>query len=190
MLVREWMSAGLVLVPSETPLMEGLRFMNSRGIPRVGILHSGQVGGIVTRLDLYEQLEGTASGLLCRKSLADLLPRSPAWVTLDDSLDRAAQLRFESGRSALSVLESSGAAAGAIAPLDICRAFRHIFGARTWDAPAVMMMNAPRESDLLDQIRRRTDGSSIQSLLAYPASIREWQVMIRLVPGAKKEKCA
>jgi CBS domain-containing protein len=190
MRVREWMSPGIVLVPSETHLMEALRCMNSKGIARLGVLHSGEVAGIVTRIDLYEQLEGGASGLLCRKSLADLLPRSVASVTPDDPLDRAAQLLFETGRSALPVLDG-GQAAGAITPIDICRAFRHIFGARSLDAPSIMMMNAPRESDLLDQIRRRTDGSAIQTLLAYPASRREWQVMIRLGPGVPvKEKCA
>jgi CBS domain-containing protein len=190
MRVREWMSPGMVLVPSETPLMEALRCMNSKGLPRLGVLRSGQVAGIVTRVELYEQLEGSGSGLLCRRSLADLLPGVVAFLTPDDPLDRAAQLFSETGRPALPVLEG-GAAAGAITPMDICRAFRHIFGARSPESPSIMMMNAPRESDLLDQIRQRTDGSAIQSLLVYPASGREWQVMIRLGPGApKKEKCA
>ncbi|HXX92456.1 MAG TPA: CBS domain-containing protein, partial [Planctomycetota bacterium] len=188
--VRDWMAPGMVLVPSDTPLIEALRCMNSKGIPRLGVLRAGQVWGVVTRIELYEQLEGTASGLLCRRSLADLLPATVSSLSPDDPLDRAAQLLFETGRPALPVLEGS-AAAGVITPMDICRAFRHIFGVRSQDSPAIMLLNAPREVDLLDQIRQRTDGSAIQSLLAYPSSGREWQVMIRLGPVAPKmEKCA
>ena len=183
MRVRNWMSPGIVLLTSDTSILEALRFMNSKGISRIGVIHAGHIAGVLSRDELYGQLESPGSTLISRKTIRDLCPTIPVFVTLDDTLDRAAQLFTESNAAALPVLDGP-TAAGVITPWDVCRAFRQVFGLRPHDAPAtVVLLNVPRESDLLEQIGRRTHHESIQSLLAYPASVREWQVMIRLTAG-------
>jgi len=196
MRVKDWMSPGIILIPAETQLMEALRFMNSKAIQRVGVMQGGEIVGVVARFELYEHLEGSCSGLLSRKCVGDAVPRALPAVSTDDPLDRAAQLLFDTGRPAIPVMEA-GVAVGVLTPLDVCRAFRHAFGAHSGEASRIMLMNASRERDLLDEIRLRTEGSTIQSLLAYPVG-REWQVMVRLgaavppaaVPELRFEKCA
>jgi hypothetical protein len=80
---------------------------------------------------------------------------------------------------------------GVISAFDVCRAFRKVFSVRSEDAASLVMMNASRKNDLLEVIRHRTNGSAIQSLLAYPSSRQEWQVMVRLEPAESKlESCA
>jgi predicted transcriptional regulator len=190
MLVRDWMSPASITLPSEMQILEALRIMNSKGIPRIMVLHAGKVSGIVSSAELYEQLSEGSSTLLCRKSLADLLPASVAALAPDDPLDRAAQFLFETARFALPVLEH-GSAVGVISAFDVCRAFRKVFSVRSEDAASLVMMNASRKNDLLEEIRHRTNGSAIQSLLAYPSSRQEWQVMVRLEPAESKlESCA
>ena len=196
MRVKDWMTPGIILIPAETQLMEALRFMNSKAIQRVGVMQGGEIVGVVARFELYEHLEGSCSTLLSRKCVGDALSGTRSTVMSDDSLDRAAQLLVETGRPAIPVMEA-GVTAGVITPLDVCRAYRHIFGVRSEEAPRIMMMNASRDRDLLDEIRLRTKASAIQSLLAYPTG-REWQIMVRLgaavppvaAPGTRFEKCA
>jgi hypothetical protein len=63
-----------------------------------------------------------------------------------------------------------------------------------------MTLTTSRNGDLLQEISRRSQGLSIQSLLAYPTPNREWQVMLRMrseppkpAPSAaasELEKCA
>ena len=183
MRVRDWMTPGVVLLTSETSILEALRFVNSKGIDRLGVIRAGHILGIVTRNELYAHLEGSTSTLVSRRTLGDAVPRIPVFLTIDDSLDEAARQFHETGRPALAVLDG-GEAAGIITPWDLCRAFRQVFGPRLDEAPQVILLNASRERDLLDEIRHRTHHTPIQSLLAYPASGREWQVMIRLAPAA------
>jgi predicted transcriptional regulator len=117
--------------------------------------------------------------LLSRKTLASVVPPSPTIVYADDPLDRAARLIVERGLPAAPVMNKDDMV-GVITPVDICRAMVEMMGARAVDAPVVMTMTTSRESDLLAEVTRRSRGHTVQSMVAYPASSKEWQVMLRM----------
>jgi predicted transcriptional regulator len=181
MIVRQWMSKAFVLLPIETSLPDALRFLNSKGIDLVGVLRHGHMAGAVTRAEIYEMLEtGDPMTLLSRKTLASVVPPTATTVFADDPVDRAARYIIERGLPAVPVMHRDDMV-GVITPKDICRAMCEIMGsARLQDAPVVMTMTATREADLLEEIGRRSRGHSIQSLLAYPMSAKEWQVLLRM----------
>jgi predicted transcriptional regulator len=186
MIVRQWMSTKFVLLPIETSLPDALRFLNTKGIDLVGVLRLGHMAGAVTRAEIYEMLEtGDPMTLLSRKTLASVVPPTATTVFADDPVDRAARYIIERGLPAVPVMHRDDMV-GVITPTDICRALCEIMGARSQDAPVVMTMTAARETDLLEEIGRRSRGHSVQSVLAYPMSAKEWQVLLRM----KAEKCA
>jgi predicted transcriptional regulator len=193
MIVRQWMSTVFVLLPIETSLPDALRFLNSKGIDLVGVLRHGHMAGAVTRAEIYEMLEtGDPMTLLSRKTLASVVPPTATTVFADDPVDRAARFLIDRGLPAVPVMHRDDMV-GVITPKDICRAMCEIMGsARLLDAPVVMTMTATRETDLLEEIGRRSRGHSIQSLLAYPMSAKEWQVLLRMKADAPRpaEKCA
>lgn len=179
MIVRQWMSTQFVLLPIETSLPDALRFLNSKGINLAGVLRHGHMAGAVTRSEIYEMLEsGDPMTLLSRKTLASVMPPSATTVYADDAVDRAARFIFERGLPAVPVMDRDEMV-GVITPVDLCRALVEIMGRRA-DAPVVMTMTTSREADLLAEVARRSRGHSIQSLIAYPSSDKEWQVMLRL----------
>ena len=200
MIVRQWMSSKFVLLPIETSLPDALRFLNSKGINLVGVLRHGHMAGAVTRSEIYEMLEsGDPMTLLSRKTLSSVVPPSPTTVFADDPVDRAARFITERGLPAVPVMQKDEMV-GIITPSDICRALCEIMGARIPESSLVMTLTTSRNGDLLEEIRRRSQGLSIQSLLAYPTPDREWQVMLRMRSESPKpapsaaapewEKCA
>jgi|SRR6185436_4044909 len=180
MLVRHWMSSKFALLPIETSLPDALRFLNTKGINLVGVLRAGHIAGAVTRAEIYEVLEsGDPMTLLSRRTLASVVPPSATVVSADDPVDRAARFIFERGLPAVPVIQKD-LMVGIITPPDICRAFCEMLGSRAPDAPLLMTLTTSRDTDLLQEIGRRSRGCSIQSLLAYPTSSKEWQVMLRM----------
>ena len=192
MIVRQWMSPKFVLLPIETSLPDALRFMNSKGINLAGVLRHGHMAGAVTRAEIYEMLEsGDPMTLLSRKSLASVVPPTATTVFADDPLDRAARLIVERGLPALPVMDRDDMV-GVLTPTDVCRAVSDMMGTRGAEAPVVMTMTTSRKSGLLEEMERRSRGHSIVSVVAYPTSSQEMQVMMRMKvePVAAIEKVA
>jgi len=186
MIVRQWMSPKFALLPIETSLPDALRFLNSKGINLVGVLRHGHVAGAVTRAEIYEMLEtGDPMTLLSRKTLASVIPPTATTVFADDPIDRAARFICERGLPAVPVMQKDEIV-GIITPPDVCRALCEILGSRSPEASMVMMLTSPRGSDLLAEIGRRSQGLTLQALVAYPMPNRDWQVMLRMRGEAGK----
>jgi len=180
MIVRHWMSTKFVLLPIETSLPDALRFLNSKGISLVGVLRHGHMAGAVTRAEIYEMLEsGDPMTLLSRRTLASVVPPSATMIFAEESLDRAARLIVERGLPALPVMDKD-TMVGVLTPTDVCRAVSEMMGSRAGDAPVVMTMTTSRKAGLLEEIERRSRGHSIVSVVAYPISSQEMQVMLRM----------
>ena len=192
MIVRQWMSTRFTLLPIETSLPDALRFLNSKGINLVGVLRNGHMAGAVTRSEIYEMLEsGDPMTLLSRKTLACVVPPSATTVFADDPLDRAARLIVERGLPAVPVMDRDEMV-GVLTPVDVCRAMFEMMGSRGAEAPIVMTMTTSRKTGVLEEIERRSLGHSIVSVVAYPLSAHEMQVMLKMKadPPAVTEKVA
>lgn len=180
MIVRQWMSTKFALLPIETSLPDALRFLNSRSTNLVGVLRNGHMAGAVTRSEIYEMLEsGDPMTLLSRRTLASVVPPSATIVYADDPLDRAARFIVERGLPAVPVMDRDDMV-GVLTPTDVCRAMVDMMGARAPEAPVVMSMTTSRKNRLLEEIERRSAGHTIVSMIAYPTSAQEMQVLLRM----------
>jgi hypothetical protein len=192
MIIKDWMSAPWTTMSAETTLPDAVRFMNQRSAPGVVVTSGGLPGGAVTRSEAYEVLEnGTTFG---RKTLATALAPGLPRLSADDPLERAARFFGERRVGALAVWWKD-TLAGVLTPSDVCRAYCLIMGSRGADAPLTMLVSAPRGSDVIEEIRRRTGGALLQGILAYPTPDEDWQIQLRMGahPKAQEEdldRCA
>lgn len=177
MIVKDWMSAAWTTMSAETTLPDAVRFMNQRSAPGVVVTSNGLPSGAVTRAEAYEALENGAT--LSRKTLQTALPPSLPRLSADDPLERAARLFGERRVGALPVLWKD-TLAGVLTQADVCRAYCQIMGSRALEAPLTMIVSAPRGSDVIEEIRRRTGGALLLGILAYPTPDEDWQIQLRM----------
>jgi acetoin utilization protein AcuB len=180
MIVREWMSPPWDALPSERTLLDAVRFMNQRGAPGVVVTREGRPCGALSLAQATLALDsGDPSVLLSRTTLSSIVSPALPTISSDDPLERAARILSERPIGALPVVWNRELV-GVLTPQDVCRAFCEVLGSRAWDAPTTLILTAPRGCDVLEEIRRRTGGAPLHSLLAYPTPQQDWQIHVRM----------
>ncbi|MFN3484551.1 MAG: CBS domain-containing protein [Planctomycetota bacterium] len=177
MFVRDWMSAPAVVVPLVVPVHAAVGFMEQRKIRRLPVVESGRLVGIVTRNDLQAALgRDPARGAALR--VAEVMTPDPVTVERDDTLEAAAQLMLRKKISGLPVI-SGGRVAGILTESDLFRALCRMMG--FGERGARITLTVGQGADLLEAIRRRLDGLSLQSLVTVRDRERGvWNVVLRV----------
>jgi len=179
MFVRNWMSSPVVVLPTITPVVDALEYMDVKDIRRVPVLHDGVLAGIVVRSDL-EAAVGRTPGLERRSriTLGDIMTKTVVTVAPDDTLEHASQIMLANQVSGLPVVDGPRLA-GMITESDIFEAFNEIMG--TSENGARIAMTIPADKQLLDSLRRRLKGLSIQSLATYRnQETGAWEVVVKV----------
>lgn len=178
MFVRTWMSSPALALLAETPLPEAARFMEGKRIRHVAVLGSKGLLGMVSCTDLYRRLAtGGVDGWYDRKTLGDIVAQPPPLLQKDLPVERAAEMMLLHHASALPVLEE-GRLAGVIGATDIVRAFIYLLG--VCEGGARLHLTASDTGDILDEIRERSCGLSIQSLVVCPNPSGGREVVMRV----------
>lgn len=181
MLVKEWMSRDPVTISDETSMMKAILLMKQHRFRRLPVLHQGKLVGIVSDRDLKEASPSKATTLdvhelyylLAELQVKEIMTRNPLTVSLEDTVERAAQLMLEHTISGLPVVDEKGDVAGILTQSDVFRAFMHItgiqqggvqFALRLKDQPGLI-------KDVVDLLRAR--GARFVSLLSSYATARE-----------------
>lgn len=178
MFVHQWMSSPAVALAHDTPAVDAVEIMQVRRIRRLPILWEGRLAGIVTLGDLQAVLgPNENSSRRAQTLLGDLMHASVHTVAPDAPLERAARLMLQHDISGLPVVER-GEILGVITESDIFRAFTRIMG--IWEVGGRVVLEIPRGSDLLEEIRSATDNAPLHSLAAYRSTGGGWEVVARL----------
>jgi len=179
MFVRNWMSAPVVVLPAVTPVSDALEYMAIRKIRRIPVIQDGTLAGIVTRSDLQAvAARHDASGRTSKIVLADVMKSPVLTVAPDDTLEHASQIMLINDISGLPVVDG-GRILGMITESDVFEAFNEIMGMS--ETGARIVMTVPNDTELLDSLRRRLKGLSIQSLATYRSEIGgAWQVVVKV----------
>lgn len=178
MFVRRWMSSPAVALPADTPLQDALRFMEGRRIRHIAVGLPGGGTGIVTTNDLHRSL---ALGDLYlgrgRRRLGDLLPEQPLSVHPDLPVERAVEMMLLNGVTGLPVVEG-GRLVGLVTASDVFRAFTYVMG--VCESGARLSLNAPEKENLLEDIKAKSMGMVIRSLIACPSPQGGLEVVMRV----------
>ena len=179
MFVRSWMSCPAVVLPAATPVPDALEYMAIRKIRRVPIIQDGALAGIVVRSDLQAvAARHDSSGRTQKILLADVMKSPVLTVAPDDTLEHASKVMLDNEVAGLPVLDGTRLL-GMITESDIFEAFNELMG--TGENGARIVMTVPSDTQLLDSLRRRLKGLSIQSLATYRTQDGSaWEVVVKV----------
>jgi acetoin utilization protein AcuB len=130
MIVKEWMSAGLITVDPKTGLSEAWDLMRERRIRHLLVLDGPRLVGIVSDRDIRLTLPSPATSLsaweinhlLMSVTVDRVMTPTPITITADRPVSEAAALMLEHRIGALPVLEGSRVC-GIITQTDVLLAF-------------------------------------------------------------------
>ena len=179
MFVRNWMSSPAVVLPAATPVSDALEYMAIRKVRRLPIIRDGELAGIVTRSDLQAiAARHDASHRTNRILLADVMKTPVLTVAPDDTLEHASKIMLENEVAGLPVVDGKRLL-GMITESDVFEAFNEILGAS--ETGARIVLTVPADTQLLDSLRRRLKGLSIQSLATYRNTADgSWEVVVKV----------
>ncbi len=128
-LVRDWMSSPVHVVPTDMLMCEAYDLMMRKGIRRLPVLDRGRVVGIVTIGDLREARPSKATSLsiyelnylLARLTVAQIMTHNPFTVTPETPLREAARLMLTHKIGGLPVVGECGVVIGIITESDVFR---------------------------------------------------------------------
>jgi acetoin utilization protein AcuB len=181
MLVKDWMTQNPITITDDTSMMKAIHLMKQNRFRRLPVLHEGRLVGIVSDRDLKEASPSKATTLdvhelyylLAELQVKDIMTRNPLTVSVEDTVEHAAQLMLEHTISGLPVVDDTGQVVGIITQSDIFRAFMHItgilqggvqFALRLPDTPGLI-------KEVVDMLRSR--GARFVSLLSSYATSQE-----------------
>ena len=178
MFVRMWMTSPAVALLTETPLPDAPRFMEGKNLLHCAVVGGRGFAGMISRAELCRVLgAGGRPDGSSRKSLGDVLLRSPLSVPRDLPVERAAEMMLLNHVSAMPVLED-GRLYGMITSSEILRAFTYVMG--VCEGGARLYLSSSEGVDLLDEIRERSCGLTIRSLVACPDPSGGREVVMRV----------
>jgi acetoin utilization protein AcuB len=181
MLVKDWMTQDPITITDDTSMMKAIHLMKQNRFRRLPVLHQGRLVGIVSDRDLKEASPSKATTLdvhelyylLAELQVKDIMTRDPVTVSLEDTVEHAAQIMLDHTISGLPVVSGQGGVVGIITQSDIFRSFMHItgilqggvqFAVRLEDRPGLI-------KEVVDLLRAR--GARFVSLLSSYATSQE-----------------
>jgi acetoin utilization protein AcuB len=181
MLIKDWMTREPITVEDETSMIKAIHIMKQNRFRRLPVMHQGRLVGIITDRDLKEASPSKATTLdvhelyylLGELQVKEIMTRHPITVTMEDTVEHAAQVMLENTVSGLPVVDAGGDLVGILTQSDVFRAFIHITGIRQGGVQfALRLEDKPGLiKEVVDLLRQR--GARFVSLLSSYAAARE-----------------
>ena len=148
MIVRRWMTTGVVTIKKEASIQEALALMKEHSIRHLPVVNDARaLLGWVTDADLRGVL---IASMLEELTLEDIMVRKPRTAHPDMRLEDAAQLILERRIGGLPVIEN-GKLMGVITVVDILSAFINIMGLLA-QSSRLDVKASPQASSSLDKV--------------------------------------
>ncbi|MCK4729499.1 MAG: CBS domain-containing protein [Desulfobacterales bacterium] len=140
MLVKSWMTADVITVDEDTPMMKASIIMKEKKIRSLPIVNkTGKLLGIITDRDLRDASPSKATTLdvyelnylISTINIKDLMTKDLVFVRPDDTVEFAAILMLENRISSLPVINDKDSLIGIITQTDIFKVLINITGVYT-----------------------------------------------------------
>lgn len=181
MLIKDWMTREPITINDDTSMIKAIHIMKQQRFRRLPVLHQGRLVGVITDRDLKEASPSKATTLdvhelyylLGELQVKEIMTRNPITLSMDDTVEHAAQAMLEHTISGMPVLDAHGELVGIITQSDIFRAFMHITGVRQGGVQfALRLEDKPGLiKEVVDLLRAR--GARFVSLLSSYATSKE-----------------
>ncbi len=198
MLVKGWMTADVITIDEDTPMMKASIIMKEKKIRSLPIVDKKRkLVGIVTDRDLRDASPSKATTLdvyelnylISTIKIKDLMTKDLVFVRPDETVEFAAILMLENKISSLPVINDKGSLIGIITQTDIFKVLINITGVYTGGIQFAFSLE-----DRPDSIREVTDvirsyGGRVVSILSTRETSEEGRhsvyIRIRLLPPDK-----
>lgn len=136
MLVRDWMSTGVITINATDTIMEAINRLMDHNISMLPVLEDAKLVGIVTDRDLKHALPSDACLLdfqnimyhVCRQQVAAIMSSPPITVPEDLTIEEVAEILLENKISGVPVTDAQGGVTGVITKDDIFGAMISLTG--------------------------------------------------------------
>ncbi len=129
LLVKDWMTEGVITVETGTVLLDAAALMREKDIRRLPVLENGILVGIISQRDILAAQPSDATSLdiwevnylLSRLRIERVMTRNPYTVQPDSTVREAARLMYEHRVGGIPVVDADGHLVGIITESDIYR---------------------------------------------------------------------
>jgi len=176
MLVRNWMSKGIVTINVNNSMMDATRKLKEQHINMLPVMKKENLVGILTDRDLKRASASDANTLEIHELLylisnikvKDLMNRNPITVPPDYTIGETAELLLEKKISGVPVVKKSGELAGVITKADIFRALISLTGLKSRGTQfAFELEDRPGSIKEVSDIIRGYGGRMVSILTSY-----------------------
>jgi acetoin utilization protein AcuB len=153
MLVKDWMTPGVITTTPATSMMKAAKILKDNSIRRLPVVgDDGRLVGIVTDQDIMDASPSKATSLemhelyylLSEIKVKDIMTKQPFTVRPGDSVERAAVVMLEHRVGSLPVVGEDGRLAGIITDSDVFKVLVGITGVLQGGVQfALTLKNAP-----------------------------------------------
>lgn len=138
MLVKNWMSKGLITVDLNDSMTHAARLLKKNNIRGLPVMKNGRLVGIVTDRDLKRASASDANTLdihellfLIEKiKIKEVMTKGPITIPVDYTIEEAAEVLLDNKLSGAPVVDNDGNLAGIITQTDIFRVLVSLTGVR------------------------------------------------------------
>ena len=176
MLVRNWMSKGIITINVNNSMIDATRKLKEHHINMLPVMKKEKLVGIVTDRDLKKASASDATTLEVHELLylisnikvKDLMTKDPITVPPDYTIGETAELLLEKNISGVPVVGNNGDVAGVITKTDIFRALISLTGLKRKGTQfAFELEDRPGSIKEVSDIIRRSGGRMASILSTY-----------------------
>jgi acetoin utilization protein AcuB len=187
MLVSDWMTPAPLTVPRDTPVLEALRLLKTRGFRRLPVVDGAKLVGIVTDKDLKDAMPSKATTLsvwelnylLSKLTVAEVMATPVKTCHAADTLEEAALTMQNAKVAGLPVLDAAGALVGMLTITDVLGAFVQVLGLK--EGGTRLTLELPDVPGSLETCARAVQPANIVSVATIGHAGGMRRVLIRAV---------
>ncbi len=173
MLIKDWMTKDVLTIDENTSLLKANRMMRDNTIRRLPVVSHGKLLGILTDRDIKDASPASSTTLdvhelyylLSEMRVKEVMTKEPVSLSVDDTLEMAAQVMLINRISGLPILDDTGHLTGLLSESDVLRGFIHATGMQ--DGAVLYILELPDQAGATSQAVAiiRSHGAGLASIL-------------------------
>ncbi|MBW1888600.1 MAG: CBS domain-containing protein [Deltaproteobacteria bacterium] len=176
MLVKNWMSKGVITVDVDDSMSDATRIIKENNISMLPVMKKGKLVGVITDRDLKRASASDASSLeihellylLSTIKVKKIMSKNPITVPLDFTVEETAEILMKNKISGVPVVDEGGQVVGVITQNDIFKVLISLTGISNRGVQfALMLDDRPGSIKEVTDVIRKYGGRMVSILSSY-----------------------
>ncbi len=176
MLVKNWMSKGVITVDADDSMSEATRIIKEQNIGMLPVMKNGKLVGVITDRDLKRASASDANSLeihellylLLKIKAEEVMSKDPITVPQDFTVEETAEILMKNKISGVPVVNEGGQVVGVITKNDLFKVMISLTGISNRGVQfALIMEDRPGYIKEVTDVIRKYDGRMVSILSSY-----------------------